>query len=91
MLEQASIVPCDGHDAGGVSAPFAGNAACTARDHFNALIFQAAEFFAGQYLKAGKTSELAAWLAYSPCHRCAWRRVNEAWRLLEDLPLNARD
>ena len=90
MFEQTSIPFCEGRDAtspGDLDA----DATCLARERFNILVSQAASFFAGQFHYAGETRAVTDWLARSPCHECAWRRVNRTWDLLASSPTGERD
>ena len=51
---------------------------------FDPLVSAAATLFVGSQIRPGALSQLAIadWLARSPCHECAWRRVWAAWRVL---------
>jgi len=45
------------------------------------LLTKASEYFVGLKARSGEALELevAAWLEQSPCHRCAWRRIESLW------------
>lgn len=89
MLEQTPIVICEGrHTASGHDS--SSLEACTARGLFNVLVSHAAELLIGQGVRADANVALAEWLASSPCHKCAWRRVNESWNLIAWAPFHPR-
>ena len=60
----------------------------SARDEqFGLLLSEAANLFVNSQTHSGASSQLAIadWLARSPCHECAWRRVRAAWDVLPAL------
>jgi hypothetical protein len=53
-------------------------------ERFGILLSDAADLFVKSQTDPGASSQLAIadWLARSPCHECAWRRVCAAWDVL---------
>jgi len=56
-------------------------------ERFNILLSETADLFVTSQSHPGACSQLAIadWLARSPCHECAWRRISAAWEVLETL------
>ena len=89
MLEQTPIIICEGRYAANRPDSF-GIEACAAPEQFNVLVSQAAKLLIGQFVHAEANAVLAEWLVRSPCHKCAWRRVNESWDLIAQPSFYAR-
>jgi hypothetical protein len=56
-------------------------------ERFDIPLSEAADLFVKSQTHPGASSqlEIADWLALSPCHECAWRRVCAAWDVLPTL------
>ena len=81
MLEQTPIAVCEGRY-GANRRDSSDTEACTVREQFNILVSHAAKLLIEQVVHADMNDVLAEWLVRSPCHKCAWRRVNESWNLI---------
>jgi hypothetical protein len=59
----------------------AGDMACSASEQLRPLFDKASEYFIATISRPGPVLEItiAAWLVQSPCHRCAWLRIQAAW------------
>jgi hypothetical protein len=64
---------------------------CTGGRGFDAVLLQAATLFVGLRAHPGARQQAASaeWLLRSPCHECAWRRVQTTWDALAGLPPDA--
>jgi hypothetical protein len=49
-----------------------------------ALLEKASDWFVATMARPGPAldAEIAVWLAESPCHHCAWRRISSVWQAL---------
>lgn len=57
-------------------------------ERFNLLLSEGADLFVSGQIRPGTSNQraIADWLARSPCHECAWRRLHAAWDVVPALP-----
>ncbi len=80
MLENSLLPILNETDSCGLSG-LAVEKACQTPEQLTSLLKTASEYFVASKSRPEPALDIAivAWLAQSPCHRCAWSKVRGTW------------